>query len=111
MTDPTSDAPARLEFGTAGIRGPVGDGPGLLNVSSVRVVADGLALHLLATDPAAQRRGVVVGHDARHWSYEFAHVVADRLVRAGIDVLVFDAAVPTPLVARAVSQLGAEEPA
>ena len=107
MTDPTSDAPARLEFGTAGIRGPVGDGPGLLNVSSVRVVADGLALHLLATDPAAQRRGVVVGHDARHWSYEFAHVVADRLVRAGIDVLVFDAAVPTPLVARAVSQLGA----
>ena len=107
MTDQPSDAPARLEFGTAGIRGPLGDGPGELNVGTVRVVADGLALHLLATDPAADRRGVVVGHDARHWSYEFAHVVADRLVRAGIDVLVFDAAVPTPLVARAVAQLGA----
>lgn len=107
MTDQPADAPAPLEFGTAGIRGPLGDGPGQLNVGTVRVVADGLALHLLATDPAAPRRGVVVGHDARHWSYEFAHVVADRLVRAGIDVLVFDVAVPTPLVARAVAQLGA----
>ena len=108
MTGPDDAAPPhQLEFGTAGIRGPVGDGPGQLNVGAVRTVADGLALHLLATDPAAPRRGVVVGHDARHWSYEFAHVVADRLVRAGIDVLVFDTAVPTPLVARAVSQLGA----
>ena len=106
MTDPTADAPARLEFGTAGIRGPLGEGPGQLNVGTVRVVADGLALHLLATDPGARRRGVVVGHDARHWSYEFARVVADRLVRAGIDVLRFDTAVPTPLVARAVAQLG-----
>jgi phosphomannomutase len=108
MTDPTPGAaPSRLEFGTAGIRGPLGDGPGQLNVGAVRTVADGLALHLLATDAEAPRRGVVVGHDARHWSYEFAHVVADRLVRAGIDVKMFDAAVPTPLVARAVTQLGA----
>ena len=102
---PAHDRP--LEFGTAGIRGPLGDGPHQLNVGTVRTVADGLAHHLRSTDPAAPRRGVVVGHDARHWSYEFAQVVADRLRRAGLDVLVFDSAVPTPLVARTTAHLGA----
>ncbi len=106
-SDPGPDADRPLEFGTAGIRGPLGDGPHQLNVGTVRHVADGLALHLLATDPSAARRGVVVGHDARHWSSEFAQVVTDRLQRAGLDVLVFDSAVPTPLVSRTTAQLAA----
>lgn len=96
-----------LVFGTAGIRGPLGEGPHQLNVGTVRTVADGLALHLLATDPAAARRGVVVGHDARHGSVDFAAVVTGQLRRAGIDVLTFDAPVPTPLVSRTTAQLGA----
>jgi len=97
----------RLEFGTAGIRGPLGAGPARMNRLVVRRVTAGLAAHLLAGSPDAAARGVVVGRDARHKSAEFAVDTADVLAEAGIRVHVFERAVPTPLLAFAVRHLGA----
>ncbi len=96
----------RLEFGTAGIRGRMGPGPGRMNRMVVRRVTAGLAARLLEGDVDAAR-GVVVGHDARHKSAEFAQDVAAVLGGAGIAVHVLPAHAPTPLVAFAVLDLGA----
>jgi len=96
---------ARLEFGTAGIRGPLGAGPARMNRVVVRRVTAGLAAHLLATEPDARRRGVVVGFDARHKSAAFAADAAGVLAAAGIPVHLAERPVPTPLLAFAVRHL------
>ena len=102
-----------LEFGTAGLRGPMGPGPARMNRVVVRRAAAALAGHLIEarTDgvaPGEQRRpSVVVGHDARHLSERFALDVIEVLSADGIDVEHFDEPVPTPLLATAVVQRGA----
>ena len=97
-----------LEFGTAGIRGPVGAGPNRMNRLLVRQTAAGLARVLLREDPPELRSvGVVVGRDARHGSAEFARDVVDVVTGHGIPVRYFDDPVPTPLVAFALGHLGA----
>jgi phosphomannomutase len=96
---------ARLEFGTAGIRGPLGAGPARMNRMVVRRVTAGLAARL--AEEGTRGRGVVVGHDARHKSAEFADDVAAVLDAAGIEVFRLAGLTPTPLVAFAVRDLGA----
>jgi phosphomannomutase len=97
---------ARLEFGTAGIRGRMGAGPARMNRLVVRRVTAGLAARLLESAADAQR-GVVVSHDARHKSAEFAADVAAVLAGAGIPVRRLPPESPTPLVAFAVRDLQA----
>ena len=97
---------ARLEFGTAGIRGRTGAGPARMNRMVVRRVTAGLAARLQEGDVDASR-GVVLGHDARHKSAEFADDVAAVLAGAGIPVHRLPPHSPTPLVAFAVLDLRA----
>lgn len=89
-----------LTFGTAGLRAPMGPGPNRMNAVVVARAATGFGRHLLAARGAAPL--VVVGHDARHHSAEFARVASYRLEAVGVRVEQFDAAVPTPLAAFAV---------
>lgn len=98
---------AELEFGTAGLRGPLGPGPNRMNRLVVRRTVTGLAQHLLATVTDAATRGVVVGHDARHGSPEFAEEACEVLTAHGVRVHRFDEPVPTPLVVSSVTWLGA----
>jgi phosphomannomutase len=98
---------SRLEFGTAGIRGGLGGGPGRMNRALVRGVTAGLASYLLQVVPDAAERGVVVGRDRRHMSKEFAQDTAAVLAAAGIPVHVFSDVVPTPVLAYAVTALQA----
>lgn len=97
----------RLEFGTAGIRGPLGAGPNRMNRAVVRRVTAGLAARLREADPNAAARGLVVGRDARHGSEDFARDTVAVLAGAGIRVRQFADPVPTPLVAFAVRALHA----
>ncbi|MGD7704912.1 phospho-sugar mutase [Microlunatus sp. Y2014] len=102
-----------LSFGTAGLRGALGPGPNRMNRVVVMRAAAALAAFLHDHDQpgppgpprphdqptvAGQRRTVVVGHDARHGSYDFARDSAAVLAGAGFEVLLFDRPVPTPLV-------------
>lgn len=98
---------ARLEFGTAGLRGVVGAGPNRMNRAVVLQTTRGLADWLLAQGEGVASRGVVVGYDARLSSLGFAEDTAAVLAAAGIPVHLFDTEVPTPLVAYAVLALRA----
>ncbi|MHB1137745.1 MAG: phospho-sugar mutase [Microthrixaceae bacterium] len=89
----------RVAFGTAGLRAPLGAGPNRMNRLVVRQAAAGLSRHLLATVPDAATRGVLVGHDARHGSVDFARDVVEVVRAHGIAVHAFREPVPTPLVA------------
>ena len=97
----------RLGFGTAGIRGAMGPGPGRLNRVVARQVAAGVGLTLLDDDPALSQRGVVIGFDGRHGSRAYAEDAAAVLAGMGIHVWLADAVVPTPVLAHATTFLGA----
>ena len=104
LTDRFAD---RLEFGTAGLRGAVGAGPNRMNRAVVRETTAALASWLLYVDPSAAQTGVVIGCDARHRSDEFAYEAATVLAAAGIGVHLLPQRQPTPLLAFAVTHLGA----
>jgi phosphomannomutase len=84
---------ARLEFGTAGLRGELGAGPNRMNRVTVMRAAAGLAGRL----PAGGR--VIIGFDARHGSRRFADDTAAVLSGAGLRPEVFADPVPTPVLA------------
>jgi phosphomannomutase len=93
----------QLEFGTAGLRGPLGAGPTRMNRAVVRRAAAGIAAYL-----TAQRTGgpVLIGYDARHKSADFAADSAAVLTGAGIEARVLPRPLPTPVLAFAVRHLG-----
>jgi len=96
-----------LEFGTAGLRGVVGAGPNRMNRAVVARATWGLARELLASVPQAEKRGVVVGGDARRMSRELSEDTAAILAAAGLRVFLFPEPVPTPIVGFAVKHLRA----
>jgi phosphomannomutase len=80
---------ASLRFGTAGVRAPLGDGPECMNEVTVAAIAAGIATWL---PPGAS---VVVGHDARYGSWDFAAVIAKELRARGLhDVMAGQVATP-----------------
>lgn len=93
-----------LEFGTAGLRGPLGPGPARMNRVVVTQAAAGFAAWLTAHGRAGGR--VVVGHDARHKSDEFARDTAEVLAGAGFEVLWTGEPLPTPVVAFGIQHFG-----
>ena len=98
---------SRLGFGTAGLRGELGAGPNRMNRVLVAQAAAGIARWLLANPEfagAGKRPSVVIGFDGRINSDVFAQDSAQIFAGAGIDVLLFDTYVPTPMLAFAVKQ-------
>lgn len=95
-----------LTFGTAGLRGHLGAGPNRMNEAVVIRAAAGLTRFLAAELPDGFT--VVVGHDARHGSRTFALDTAAVVEAGGGHALVFDHALPTPLTAFALRNLGAD---
>jgi len=96
---------APLEFGTAGLRGPLRAGPNGMNRTVVRRAAAGLAAWL--TDHGRRGAPVVVGFDARYGSHDFARDSAAIFAAAGFDALLLPRVLPTPVLAFAVQYLNA----
>ncbi|RCG27819.1 phospho-sugar mutase [Sphaerisporangium album] len=93
---------AKLEFGTAGLRGELGAGPNRMNRVTVMRAAAGLARRL---GPGGH---VVIGYDARHNSDVFARDSAAVLTGAGLRVSLMEDHWPTPVLAFAVRHLDAD---
>jgi phosphomannomutase len=96
----------RLQFGTAGLRGALGAGPNRMNRVVVIRAAAGLAAYLRGRVPGTPR--VVVGFDARHNSDVFARDTCAVATAAGCEAMVLPRPLPTPVLAFAVRQLGAD---
>lgn len=91
-----------LEFGTAGLRGPIGFGESAMNQAVVMRATAGL-MHWL--NAQVDRPRVVIGCDARHGSAQFAEAAARVVAGAGGEALLLPLAQPTPLTAFSVRAL------
>ena len=91
----------RLQFGTAGLRAPLGAGPSRMNRAVVRQATAAV----MATLPAGAR--LVIGHDARRNSDVFAIDAAAVVAAAGGEALLVGQ-VPTPVAAHAVVDRAAD---
>ncbi|MEI7722145.1 MAG: phospho-sugar mutase [Actinomycetota bacterium] len=90
-----------LQFGTAGLRGPVGPGPSCMNRAVVGRTAAGISAYM-------KERGmkrVVIGRDARHGSEDFTEESAQIFAGAGFEVFVLPRPLPTPVLAFATHEL------
>jgi len=90
-----------LEFGTAGLRGPLGPGPSRMNRAVVTKTAAGLAQYMKKNS----LHSVVIGRDARYGSEDFTRDTAEIMQGAGFDVFVLPRPLPTPVLAFAVRDL------
>jgi phosphoglucomutase len=96
-----------LEFGTGGLRGVMGAGTNRLNAYTVGKATQGLANWLLAGASAEASPSVVIAHDSRNYSPEFALDAALVLAGNGIVTYLFSALRPTPQLSYAVRELKA----
>jgi phosphomannomutase len=94
---------ARLDFGTAGLRGELGAGPNRMNRVLVAQTAAGIRDYVL--ENFASDRSVVIGFDGRINSAIFARDTAEIFAAAGIQTMLFDGVVPTPVLAFASKAL------
>ncbi len=101
-----------LQFGTAGLRGRLGPGSNRMNRVVVSRAAAGLAAYLKAANHAVaegdpgQPLSIVIGYDARRNSDVFARDTARIMAGAGITAMVLPSALPTPVLAFAIRELG-----
>ena len=94
---------ARLEFGTAGLRGEIGAGPNRMNRVLVSQAAAGFAAYLRAREESPS---VVIGYDGRTNSHVFATDTAELMAGAGVRAVILPRLLPTPVLAFAVRHLG-----
>ena len=93
-----------LQFGTAGLRGPLGPGPSCMNQAVVGRTAAGIVQYMKARSLTS----VVIGRDARHGSNVFEELSAQIFAGAGFKVFVLPRPLPTPVLAFAVNELGTD---
>ena len=93
-----------LQFGTAGLRGPIGPGPSRMNRAVVGRTAAGIASYM-------KKRGmtkVVIGRDARYGSEDYTFETAEIMSGAGMEVFILPRPLPTPVLAFATAHLGCD---
>ena len=93
-----------LEFGTAGMRGVIGNGSNRMNRYTVTKATQGLANYIL--NQGGEERGVVIAYDSRNMSPEFSEETALCLNANGIKTYIFDSLRPVPELSFAVRELG-----
>lgn len=97
-----------LEFGTGGLRGVIGAGSNRMNRYTIARATQGFAKYILESH--GDKEGlpsVVIAHDCRHFSPEFALEAALVLAGNGIIARLFPSLRPTPQLSYSVRELSA----
>ncbi len=97
----------QIAFGTAGMRGLLGAGRNRMNKYTVRKATQGYAVYIKENGEEACSKGIVIAHDNRRMSVEFARETAGVLAANGIKSYLFDSLRPTPELSFAVRELKA----
>ena len=92
-----------LEFGTAGLRGVIGNGSNRMNKYTVTKATQGLANYIKEHNP--ENKGVAISYDSRHMSKEFSQFAALCLNANGIKTYVFENLRPVPELSFTVRKL------
>jgi phosphoglucomutase len=96
-----------LEFGTGGMRGIIGPGTNRMNIYTIRKANVGFGEYL-KNQYQNQDISVVIAHDNRHKSVDFAKASAEVLGALGIKTYLFESLRPTPELSFAVRHLNAK---
>jgi len=93
-----------LQFGTAGLRGPIRPGPSGMNRAVVGRTAAGIVVYMKERNLTS----VVIGRDARYGSEDYTYETAEIMSGAGMKVYVLPRPLPTPVLAFATNALGCD---
>ncbi len=93
-----------LEFGTGGLRGVIGVGPGRMNAWTVGRTTLGFCRYLKKN---YRKPALAIAYDSRRRSVEFAQITAGIAAGLGLKVFLFDRVTPTPLLSFAIRWLEA----
>jgi len=91
-----------LPFGTSGIRGIMGPGPGRLNIYVIKKITQGFANYLKTLKRPIS---VVIAYDGRRFSKVFAEETAAVLSGNGVKTFIFDTITPVPVLSYSISKL------
>jgi len=97
-----------LEFGTGGLRGIMGAGSNRMNKYTVGMATQGFSNYLKINFPGKNQISVVIAHDSRNNSRNFAEVASNIFTANGIKVFLFDDLRPTPELSFAIRHLKCE---
>ena len=93
-----------LQFGTAGLRGPIRPGPSGMNRAVVGRAASGIVAYMKERNLTS----VVIGRDARYGSEDYTFETAEIMSGAGMEVFILPRPLPTPVLAFATAHLGCD---
>ena len=93
-----------LQFGTAGLRGPIRPGPSGMNRAVVGRAAAGIVAYMKERNLSS----VVIGRDARYGSEDYTFETAEIMSGAGMKVYVLPRPLPTPVLAFATNDLACD---
>ena len=93
-----------LQFGTAGLRGPIRPGPSGMNRAVVGRAASGIVAYMKERNLTS----VVIGRDARYGSEDYTFETAEIMSGAGMKVYVLPRPLPTPVLAFATNELACD---
>ena len=93
-----------LQFGTAGLRGPIRPGPSGMNRAVVGRAAAGIVAYM----KERKLTSVVIGRDARYGSEDYTFETAEIMSGAGMTVYILPRPLPTPVLAFATNELACD---
>ena len=85
-----------IAFGTGGLRGVMGVGTNRMNIYIIQKCTYGFGQYLAEKYAAKEEKRVVISHDCRHHSREFAKAAATVLAKMGFKVFLFKDLRSTP---------------
>jgi len=88
-----------IKFGTSGWRGIISD---TFTFANVERAARAIAEYLKENPPPKAKKLLIVGHDTRFLSREFATRCAEIITGCGLDVLLTDRDAPTPVISHSI---------